>query len=241
MLNITVSGAASFHYFLGGLSLLFIGLFFFIFFFSSWIKDVIREATFLEDHKKLVQKGLRLGFLLFVVSEAMLFFALFWAFFHSSLAPAISLGSIWPPIGLEILQPFGIPLLNTIILLSSGATITLAHHAILINDRQYANYGFFMTLVLAVIFTYLQLVEYFDAPFNISDGVYGSTFFLATGFHGLHVIIGTIFILISFSRYLKFHLIPARHFGFEAASWYWHFVDVVWLFLFISIYVWGSI
>lgn len=240
MLNVTISSAASFHYFIRGFALLVVGLSIFVVIFSNWVRDVIREATFLENHELPVQFGLRLGFILFVVSEGMLFFAFFWAFFHSSLAPSIALGSLWPPIGLEIIPPFDVPLLNTIILLSSGATITLAHHAVLKNDREYANYGFYMTILLALLFTYLQVIEYFDAPFTIADGVYGSTFFLATGFHGLHVIIGTIFIIVSFYRYLKFHLVPARHFGFEAASWYWHFVDVIWLFLFLTIYIWGS-
>lgn len=240
MLNITLSAAASLHYFIRGLLILFAGVILFISLFSSWVRDVIREATFLENHEKPVQTGLRLGFLLFIVSEAMLFFTFFWAFFHSSLAPSIALGSFWPPIGLEIIKPLEIPLLNTIILLSSGATITLAHHGILNNNKQLANYGFAWTIALAMIFTFLQIFEYLVAPFNISDGTYGATFFLATGFHGLHVIIGTILILVTCYRYQKFHLTPSHHFGFEASGWYWHFVDVIWLFLFLTIYIWGS-
>jgi len=169
----------------------------------------------------------------------MFFFAFFWAFFHSSLAPSVEIGSIWPPLGIEPFNPWGIPLLNTCILLLSGVTITYTHHALCLGNARYLIDGFLFTILLAICFTFFQAYEYLNAPFNISDSVYGSTFYMATGFHGLHVIIGTLFICVCFARYT--HFTREHHVGFEAAAWYWHFVDVVWLFLFISIYWWGSL
>ena len=164
----------------------------------------------------------------------------FFAFFHSSFNPSPILGGIWPPAYLATLSAWEIPLLNTILLLSSGASVTWAHHAIVLGDKAQACIALIITVVLAVIFTALQGFEYLTAPFSISDSVYGSTFYLATGFHGFHVIIGTIFLIICFIRLYKNHFTTSHHFGFEAAAWYWHFVDVVWLFLFITIYWWGG-
>jgi len=169
------------------------------------------------------------------------FFAFFWAFFHSSLAPTHAIGCVWPPAAIAVFSPFEVPLLNTCILLSSGATITLAHYGLLKGDRIITEQAFGTTIFLAILFTLLQGYEYFEAPFSIADGVYASTFYLATGFHGLHVIIGTLFIVISFARYHAYHFTVKHHFGFEAAAWYWHFVDVVWLILYISIYYWGAL
>jgi cytochrome c oxidase subunit 3 len=188
----------------------------------------------------MVQQGLRSGMILFIVSEIMFFVAFFWAFFHSSLAPTVELGAIWPPKGIEVMNPFEIPLLNTVILLSSGAAVTWSHHAILASKRQDAILGLVFTIILAVVFTGLQGLEYVEAPFTISDGVYGSTFFLATGFHGFHVFVGTVFLFVCLIRLYKFHFTRTHHFGFEAAAWYWHFVDVVWLFLYVTIYWWGG-
>ena len=181
-----------------------------------------------------------MGMILFILSEVMFFFGFFWAFFHSALAPTPEIGSVWPPQGIEVINAWGIPLLNTIILLTSGATITWAHHAIVAGNRRNAIIGFVLTLTLAVFFTMLQLFEYLEASFTISDSVYGSTFYMATGFHGIHVIVGTIFIAVAFVRLLQHHFTQEHHFGFEAAAWYWHFVDVVWLFLFVVIYWWGG-
>lgn len=206
-----------------------------------WWRDVIREATFEGAHTKAVQTGLRYGMLLFILSEVAFFLAFFWGFFHSSLAPAIEIGSEWPPRGIEPFNPWEIPLLNTLILLSSGATITWAHHAILSGNREGALSGLEATVALAVAFTSLQAFEYMESSFDISDGIYGSTFFLATGFHGFHVIIGTLFITICTIRLYYYHFTREHHFGFEAAAWYWHFVDVVWLFLFAVVYWWGGI
>jgi cytochrome c oxidase subunit 3 len=161
-------------------------------------------------------------------------------FFDASIKPAIAIGGVWPPNGLEILNPWGVPLLNTVILLSSGATVTWAHHGIVAGAKRSTVISLILTIILAILFTALQVLEYVEAPFSISDGVYGSTFFMATGFHGFHVFIGTCFLSVCLGRVLLNHFTREHHFGFEAAAWYWHFVDVVWLFLFVTIYWWGS-
>jgi len=226
------------NYFLGGY-LLFFAFLYLLGIVTLWWRDVIREATFEGKHTLRVQTGLKIGVALFIVSEVMFFFAFFWAFFHSSLAPAVEIGSVWPPAGIHPFDPWSIPALNTLILLLSGSTITYTHHAMINGKGSLVVEGFLFTILLALTFTVLQGYEYFNAPFNISDGIYGSTFFMATGFHGLHVLIGTIFISVCFSRYT--HFTREHHVGFEAAVWYWHFVDVVWLFLFVTIYWWGSL
>jgi cytochrome c oxidase subunit 3 len=207
---------------------------------ALWWRDIIREGTYEGHHTSVVQKGLRYGMILFIISEVMFFVAFFWGFFHSSLAPAIEIGSIWPPAGIEPFNPWAVPFLNTLILLTSGATITWAHHAILAGRRDQALLGLECTIGLAAAFSALQAFEYVEASFTISDGIYGSTFFLATGFHGFHVIIGTIFIAVCTIRLYYYQFTREHHFGFEAAAWYWHFVDAVWLFLFTVIYWWGS-
>ena len=238
---VTATGAAMFmHSFQNGDKILFLGIFMIVSSMFVWWRDVIREATFNGYHTRTVQYGLRFGMILFIVSEVMFSFAFFWAFFHSSLSPAIEIGSIWPPTSINPFDPWGVPLLNTVILLSSGATVTWAHHEILAGRKEAAKMGLFLTLILAVAFTALQAYEYVEASFTISDGVYGSTFFMATGFHGFHVIIGTIFLTVCLFRLVKNHFTKLHHFGFEAAAWYWHFVDVVWLFPFFTIYWWGN-
>lgn len=206
----------------------------------QWWRDVIRERTFQGNHSFKVSLGIRWGIILFITSEVLFFISFFWAFFHSTLAPNIELGINWPPQGISPLNPIQIPLLNTLILLSSGATITWAHHALLKNNFSQTNLGLLITIILGIYFTILQGFEYTQTPFSIADSVYGSRFFIATGFHGLHVIIGTSFLLVIIIRQIKPHFSSRHHFGFEAAAWYWHFVDVVWLFLYISIYWWGN-
>jgi cytochrome c oxidase subunit 3 len=238
---LTVTSASLLHFFLRGEDLFKLSLILLIIIFTCWWRDVIREGTFTRHHTVEVQKSLRLGMLLFIVSEVLFFFAFFWAFFHSSLAPTHALGCVWPPAAIDVFSPFEIPLLNTCILLTSGATITLAHYTLLQGNRIVTEQALLATIVLAIIFTSLQGFEYFAAPFSIADGVYASTFYLATGFHGLHVIIGTLFIMVSFARYHAYHFTFSNHFGFEASAWYWHFVDVVWLILYISIYYWGNL
>jgi len=223
------------------------GGYFFLFGFVSlifsvfvWWRDIIRESTFQGHHTKRVQLGLRSGMLLFILSEIMFFFAFFWAFFAASLSPNIEIGGIWPPPGIAVLNPWEIPLLNTVILLLSGATCTWAHYAIVAGHRKSSLLGLALTIFLGCVFTGFQVLEYFEANFSISDSIYGSVFFLATGFHGAHICIGSTFLLICLFRLIKHHFTREHHFGFEAAAWYWHFVDVVWLFLFVAIYWWGG-
>jgi cytochrome c oxidase subunit 3 len=236
----TVGGVMYMHAYSGGGLMLSLGFIILIYTFFVWWRDVIREATFGGYHTLAVQNGMRWGMLLFIVSEVMFFFAFFWAFFHSSLAPTIELGAVWPPHGIQVLNPWEVPFLNTVILLSSGAAVTWAHHGLLAGQPKTTTVGLIVTIILAAIFTGFQALEYLEAPFTISDSVYGSTFFLATGFHGFHVFVGTCFLTVCLFRHRAYHFTKNHHFGFEAAAWYWHFVDVVWLFLFVTIYWWGS-
>nr|YP_009653374.1 cytochrome c oxidase subunit III [Gasterophilus inermis]QCG71507.1 cytochrome c oxidase subunit III [Gasterophilus inermis] len=206
----------------------------------QWWRDVSRESTFQGLHTYVVTIGLRWGMILFILSEVLFFVSFFWAFFHSSLAPTVELGLMWPPMGITPFNPFQVPLLNTVILLTSGITVTWAHHSLMEGNHSQATQGLFFTVMLGVYFTSLQAYEYLEAPFTIADSVYGSTFFMATGFHGIHVLIGTTFLTICLIRHLNNHFSKNHHFGFEAAAWYWHFVDIVWLFLYVSIYWWGG-
>jgi len=366
--NVTVGAVLYFHNFVVGLNMFFFGLFYLSFCMICWFRDIIREGTFEGKHTFVVQRGLKLGMILFIVSEIMFFFAFFWAFFHSSLAPAVQIGGIWPPEAIQVFNPMEIPLLNTIILLTSGVTVTWVHYAIrnpayrfyvsrfffvlkntsdikqmykrmvqqstlsfyidrILGDKYVMNegtvnihkmnelhqvcgekinlilmgifplldntknslnaltrtklhefstffkktktvafddytyvlfllkrriylssptyyfdviFGLFLTIFFGFVFTIIQFYEYTHAAFSISDSIYGSTFFLTTGFHGLHVLIGTIFLIVCFFRVLSYHLTVQHHVGLESAIWYWHFVDVVWLGLYISIYHWGG-
>lgn len=206
----------------------------------QWWRDISSEASFQGIHTGVVELGLRWGIGLFIISEVFFFLSFFWAFFHSSLSATVELGRVWPPLGIITFSPWQVPLLNTLILLSSGVTVTWRHHALMQGQHNERVNSLALTVVLGVYFTCLQAFEYYEASFSIADRVYGSTFFIATGFHGLHVLVGTTFLLMCLLRLTKGHLSPLHHFGFEAAAWYWHFVDVVWLFLFISIYWWGG-
>ena len=201
-----------------------------------WWRDIIREAEYQGHHTPIVQIGMRYGMLLFISSEVMFFVAFFWAFFDRALFPA---GGIWPPEGIVTFDPFDLPLINTLVLLLSGCTVTWAHHAIVEGNRRDFMIGLGLTVGLGMLFTALQALEYSHAPFAFSDGIYPSVFFMATGFHGFHVIIGTLFLAVCMWRGALGHFTPKQHFGFEAAAWYWHFVDVVWLFLFVAVYIWG--
>lgn len=203
-----------------------------------WWRDVTREGL-LGYHTSYTQTGLRYGIILFITSEVIFFFAFFWAFFHSSLRPTGELGMVWPPVGITPLNPLGVPLLNTAVLLASGATVTWAHHGLLNNYRCELRWGLAVTVYFGVYFTLLQIAEYGNTVYSISDSVFGSTFFVATGFHGLHVIIGTSFLFIIWVRTLKDHFSSTHHKGIEFAAWYWHFVDVVWVFLYLFIYWWS--
>ncbi len=219
----------------------------------SWWSNTIKEAH-AGDHTPVVSLHLRYGMILFIASEVMFFVAWFWAFFSSALFPApieivdgaaqvianAAQPAIWPLKGITVLNPFAFPLLNTLILLCSGTTVTWAHHALIHGDRKGLKLGLILTILLGMLFTSIQAYEYINAPFAFKGNIYGATFFMATGFHGFHVLVGTIFLIVCYLRAKRGDFTPRAHFGFEAAAWYWHFVDVVWLFLFVSIYVWGG-
>ncbi len=237
---LTINAALSMHGFINNYYFVYLSAFIVISCMSFWFRDIISEGTFIGNHTLAVQKGLNLGVILFIVSEALFFMAIFWAFFHSALTPTIELGAQWPPIGIEPVNPFELPLLNTVILLSSGATITYAHHSFIAKYREATLYGSIATIILACVFTLFQGIEYSVSSFTISDGVFGTCFFFGTGFHGVHVIIGTIFLGVAFFRIILYHMTNNHHLGFESGILYWHFVDVVWLFLFFSMYYWGS-
>jgi cytochrome c oxidase subunit 3 len=212
----------------------------------GWWRDTIRESLG-GFHTRVVQLHLRYGMILFIASEVMFFVAWFWAYFDASLYPGPaemparieSTGGTWPPQGIETFDPWHLPLFNTLVLLLSGTTVTWAHHAVLEGDRKGLWQGLALTVALGLLFSYVQFIEYSHAGFTFGGNIYGATFFMATGFHGFHVIIGTIFLAVCLFRALAGQLTPTKHFGLEAAAWYWHFVDVVWLFLFVAIYVWG--
>jgi cytochrome c oxidase subunit III len=214
----------------------------------AWWTDVVKEAEYGGFHTRVVQISLRYGMILFIASEIMFFVAWFWAFFDASLFSGDKIeylraeftGGHWPPKGIEVVDPWHFPLLNTLILLTSGTTVTWAHHALLEGDRSGLKKGLALTIILGIIFTCVQAYEYAHAPFAFKGSIFGATFFMATGFHGFHVIVGTIFLIVCFGRSVAGQFTPKRHLGFEFAAWYWHFVDVVWLFLFACVYVWGT-
>jgi len=236
---LTFGGVLYMHGYTSGRFLLFYGLVMVVCLMATWWRDIIREGTIEGQHTQAVQNGLRMGVILFIISEIMFFFAFFWAFFHSSFNPSIAIGGVWPPAGLVVLEYWLVPFLNTVLLLTSGYTVTWAHHSIIWGEKTQALISLSLTIICAIIFTALQGFEYVTAPFSISDGIYGSVFYMATGFHGFHVFIGTCFLTVCLVRLNADHFTREHHFGFEAAAWYCHFVDVVWLFLYITIYWWG--
>jgi len=221
LLTTTLSAVITFHGFSNGPLLLSLGFLSTILTMTLWFISVTREATAQGHHSIAVRRSLSVGFLLFVVSEVFFFLSIFWAFFHSALAPTVELGSVWPPAGIEPMNPFEVPLLNTVILLSSGVSVTWAHHSVIAGNRNNAILGLVLTILLAIFFTDLQVYEYYNAPFTISDGVYGSTFFMSTGFHGFHVVVGTLFLLVCLGRLIAYHLTDSHHLGFESAIIYW--------------------
>ena len=205
-----------------------------------WLRDVVREATYQNAHTLRVVNSMRLGFILFMVSEVMFFASFFWAYFWSALNPSIQIGGTWPPVGIQAITPWGLPALNTAILLFSGCTVTWAHLGVCGGNKTEGMNGLLATCSLGFIFTCIQTFEYFNAPFTIGSGVYGSCFFILTGFHGLHVIVGTIMLAIAYRRLELNHFTQQRHLGLEIAVWYWHLVDVVWIFVFVFVYIWGT-
>ena len=226
-----------------------IGIVMLLFTMFVWWRDIIKEAHS-GFHNKVVQLGLRYGMVLFIASEVMFFSAFFWAFFDASFYfdQAIQwqrvdyTGGVWPPASIEPIPAFGLPLLNTMILLLSGCTVTWAHHGLINGDRRALIVGLIITIALGLFFSAIQAYEYVHASFAFDGGgIYSSAFYMATGFHGAHVIFGTTFLIVCLLRALKGHFTPEHHFGFEAAAWYWHFVDVVWIFLFTFVYFWFGV
>jgi cytochrome c oxidase subunit 3 len=247
MLTFVVGGAFALHKHAIGAPLIFVGFASIIAICFFWWRDVIREGIRDHAHTHKVCMGLRVGMLLFICSEVMFFVAFFWAYFGAAFDPKLPLEDVWaikqgvwPPSNIIPFDPFDLPLMNTLILLLSGTTVTWAHHALLHNNIKDLISGLACTVALGVLFSICQAIEYSHAAFGLQDGKYAATFFMATGFHGLHVMIGTIFLAVCLWRAKQGHFSPQSHFGLEAAAWYWHFVDVVWLFLFISIYWFGS-
>ena len=237
LLTLTLSGVLTMHAFTYANYFLISALLTVNFSMSFWWRDVISEGTYLGNHTLAVQRGLNTGIALFIVSEGLFFLSIFWAYFHHCLMPLPVLGGYWPPTGIEAINAYELPLLNTVILLSSGVVITYAHHSLIQGNRNAVLNGILLCILLAAIFTILQRLEYSVSAFTLSDGIYGSLFYFSTGFHGFHVIIGTAFIAVGFWRVLAYHLTDHHHTGLESSILYWHFVDIVWIFLFLSVYL----
>ena len=236
-----VTGLAfSMHYINYGYHILIIGIIILLTTAIFWFLDISREAVIDGYHTRIVRNGLTLGFLFFIASEIMLFFGFFWAFFHSALSPAIDLGSIWPPKGLQYIKISDFPFYNTLLLIFSGFSVTWAHRGISIGSFKSALDGLLLTIFLGFFFIILQGIEYFESTFNLQDGVYSSVFFLLTGLHGCHVIVGVIFLFFCFISLLYNHFLKDHYLRFVCAVWYWHFVDIVWILLFLTLYCWGS-
>nr|AYE84576.1 cytochrome c oxidase subunit 3 [Encarsia formosa] len=206
----------------------------------QWWRDVVRESTFQGFHSFKVMSGIKMSMILFIISEIFFFLSIFWCYLHMYLSPSVEIGSLWPPKNILVFNPYEIPLLNTVILLSSGVTVTWCHYSIINKNNLNMILSMFLTIILGLVFSMFQYLEYKEASFSISDSIYGSIFFMSTGFHGLHVLIGTLFLLINFLRMINKNFSSIHHLGFEMAAWYWHFVDVVWLFLYLLVYFLSS-
>ena len=239
LLSLTLSLGLTMHGYIGNMNLVYLALLVVLLTSVFWFRDVIAEATYLGDHTIAVRKGINLGFLLFVLSEVLIFAGLFWAYFHSAMSPDIVLGASWPPVGIQAVQPTELPLLNTIILLSSGATITYSHHALICRNRNKALSGLFITIWLIIIFVTCQYIEYTNAAFTISDGVYGSVFYAGTGLHFLHMVMLAVMLIICYWRMRTYQFTSTHHVGFETTILYCHVLDIIWLFLYIVFYWWG--
>nr|AKM69994.1 cytochrome oxidase subunit III [Saltusaphis sp. YW-2015] len=218
----------------------FMNLFNMIIIASLWWRDIIRESTFQGNHNFYIMNLIKLSMILFIISEMFLFISFFWNFLHNSLSPSIELGLNWPPKNIKFFNPLLIPLLNTIILLTSSFTITLTHFYLMNNKKNNSIKFLFLTIILSMYFLYLQMIEYNEATFTFSDSIFGSSFYMATGFHGMHVMIGTIFLILNMLRMIKMHFSFIHHISFELAAWYWHFIDIIWLFLYMTFYWWNN-
>lgn len=239
-LYLTFGAVLYIHFYEPGFKLICLGFYLLLSIVSLWWRDIIREATFEGRHTKRVRKGLRYGIGLFIVSEVIFFFPFFWAFFHSSLNPTYAIGGVWPPLGITPISPWSIPLLNTSLLLWSGIILTWSFYSLRAGYKIPSLIPLSLTIFVALIFLGLQVFEYHHASFSISDSVYGSLFYIITGLHGLHVLIGTIFLFVCAVRLYKNHFTRTTHLGFVFAIWYWHFVDIVWIFVYLFVYIWGS-
>lgn len=207
---------------------------------AIWWADAIKESKTQGEHQKIVSKGLKIGILIFIASEVMFFFRFFWSYFHRGARPSLEVGQRWPPRGINRFEPTNVPLLNTLILISSGVSVTWAHHCLIKGGKKRRVRGIAVTCGLGVYFSFLQYIEYKQGEFSLRDSCYGTIFFIATGFHGIHVIIGSTFLMVTLINMAKIRVTREHHNSFEIAAWYWHFVDVVWLFLYLSIYWWGK-
>ena len=230
----------SMHYIINGYYILLLGLLLLIVTAIFWFLDISREAVVKGLHTRVVRKGLKTGFLFFITSEIMLFFGFFWAFFHSALCPSVEIGGIWPPVGLGVISMFDYPLFNTFILIISGFSVTWVHRAMALGLFKDAIDGFIITIVLGFLFIILQGIEYYESTFNLEDGIYPSVFFLLTGLHGCHVIVGVFFLFFCFLSLLSNHFLTNHYLRLVFAIWYWHFVDIVWILLYLSLYCWGN-
>lgn len=224
-----------------GLNGIYVGIAAILFVMWGWWRDVIREAVVEKAHTPIVKVGMRYGMVLFIASEVMFFVAFFWAYFNAAFYPNEAIGYVWPPADIHTIDPVDLPLMMTMILLLSGCAVTWAHHAIMEGKNEDFAAGLAFSVLLGTIFLGFQVYEYVYAHFGFTDGIYASTFYMATGFHGFHVLVGTIFLFVCWWRAKLNHFTAESHFGFEAAAWYWHFVDVVWLFLFVAVYFWGTL
>lgn len=239
LLSLAISLGLTIHGYIGNINIVYLALLVLLISSLLWFRDIISEATYLGNHLIAVRKGINIGFLLFVLSEVLIFISLFWAYFHSAISPDISLGAIWPPISIEAIQPTELPLLNTIILLSSGATVTYSHYSLISGNRNKALNGLAITFWLIVIFVSCQYIEYTNAIFTITDGIYGSVFYAGTGLHFLHIIILAVILAINYWRLRNYHLTSGHHVGYETTVVYCRVLDVIWLFLYIIFYWWG--
>ena len=228
-----------FHNFFSAVSYFYFSTILLVYVICLWFYNIIIESTFQGNHTKKVQSGLKMGMVLFITSEVMFFFSFFWGFFHCSLAPSIWIGNIWPPIGIEFISMWHLPILNTVILLSSGVSLTWSHRLLVSNRIKPTIEGLVLTVFWGVLFSLLQYTEYKNTSFSINDSISGSIFYLLTGFHGLHVLLGTTLLIVCLLRFYFHHFLAKQHVGYECSIWYWHFVDVVWIFLYILVYCWG--
>ena len=243
LLLFTLGLAMFMHHHAAGAPTALLGFFLLLYTMFVWWRDVVKEARVDHAHTPAVSRGLRAGMALFIVSEVMFFAAFFWAFFGASTLPKLPLEDtwaiapgVWPPKGIHPFDPWHLPFLNTLILLLSGTTVTWAHYAIIKGDKANTVRALWYTVGLGITFTCCQAYEYAHASFGFKEGIYASTFYMATGFHGFHVLVGTLFLCVCLGRATKGHFTPKQHLGFECAAWYWHFVDVVWLFLYVFVY-----